>query len=289
MADKLFMEKKTIGYKIRLISLFEFDEKPLSKYAVITMFRIFNWVVVTLIVVANAADFCININDFLEVAYNLNYMVPFLMTELKSMAIYFQRSAFRRLIDDIHEPISFLKHSSVRGAFPLNETQSPTFELILGTQCYGLFIACVWTVVFDTTLLGFIRWLNVQLVILQANFRHCNDITTSRASLSVSQQNYNIIQAYQFLKVPEEQKEIRSFVPFTLKEANIETDSFILRFRTCVINHRRLIDNLKNCNDFFQLVMFGQIVSSVLLVCVGLFVLVMVSISSTQKKVNCYK
>ncbi|KAH0551945.1 hypothetical protein KQX54_003344 [Cotesia glomerata] len=99
-------------YLARLISLFEFDEKPLSKYAVITMFRIFNWVVVTLIVVANAADFCININDFLEVAYNLNYMVPFLMTELKSMAIYFQRSAFRRLIDDIHEPISFLKHSS---------------------------------------------------------------------------------------------------------------------------------------------------------------------------------
>lgn len=168
----------------------------------------------------------------------------------------------------------------IRGSFPFDVTQSPIFELILGSQCYGLFISCMWILVFDTSLLGFIRWINVQLIILQANYRHCNDTSTSRASFSVSQQNYNIIQAYQFLKVPEEQEEIRSFVPFTLEEANVTADSFLQRFRACVVHHRRLIDNLNDCNSLFTVVLFGQIFSSCILICVGLFVLVVVSISS---------
>ncbi|XP_074108813.1 uncharacterized protein LOC141533695 isoform X2 [Cotesia typhae] len=305
----------------RLLGLFEIDEKPLSKYLVVTLFRIFNWIVVTLIVVANVADFCINIDNFYEVSYNLGYILPFLMTEFKSAVIYRQQNKLRRLINDIHGPISLLKYSSdlgvltiirtaivfqnfdytifviasipvlglgilpiklflrtrefpIRGSFPFNVTQSPNFEIILGSQCYVLFIACIWILIFDTSLLGFIRWINVQLIILQANYRHCNDTSTSRASLSVSQQNYNIIQAYQFLKVPEEQEEIRSFVPFTPEEANVAADSFLLRFRACVVHHRRLIDNLNDCNSLFTVVLFGQIFSSCILICVGLFVLV---------------
>ncbi|CAD6233426.1 GSCOCT00007188001.3-RA-CDS, partial [Cotesia congregata] len=171
----------------------------------------------------------------------------------------------------------------IRGLFPFDVTQSPIFEIILGSQCYGLFIACVWTLVFDTSLLGLIRWINVQLIILQANYRHCDDITTSRASISVSQKNYNIIQAYQFLKVPDEQEEIRSFVPFTLEEANVAVDSFLLRFRACVIHHRRLIDNLNDCNSSFGFVLFGQVVTSVILICFGLFVLI---VSLHENKVN---
>ncbi|XP_044577320.1 uncharacterized protein LOC123260348 [Cotesia glomerata] len=207
---------------------------------VITLVRIFNWAVVMLTIVATAVDFFINIDNFQEVSYNLNYMFPLLMVEFKSVVIYLQQNKFRRLIDDIYEPISLLKYSS-----------------------------------------GFIRWINVQLIILQANFRHCDDITTSRASLSVSQQNYNIIQAYRFLKVPEEQEKIRSFVPFTLEEANVAADSFLLRFQTCVIHHRRLINNLNDCNSSFSFVLFGQILTSCILICVGLFTLAMVSISST--------
>ncbi|XP_044592723.1 odorant receptor 13a-like isoform X1 [Cotesia glomerata] len=307
-------------YLAKLLGLFEIDEEPLSKYVVVTLFRIFNWIIVTLITVANAADFCMNIDDFQKVSYSLNYMFPFLMTEFKSMAIYLQRDKFRRLINNIHAPILMLKYSSdlgvlttirsaitlqnfdysmfvgatiaivglgalpmktflrtrefpVRGSFPFDATQFPIFEIILISQCYVLLVACTWINIFDTPLLGFIRWINVQLIILQANYRHCDDLTTSRANFSVSQQNYNIIQAYQFLKVPEEQKEIRSFVPFTLEEANVPVDSFLLRFRTCVIHHRRLINNLNNCNSFFGFVLFGQILSSVLLFCVGLFTL----------------
>ncbi|CAD6245329.1 GSCOCT00013651001.3-RA-CDS [Cotesia congregata] len=287
---------------------------------VVTLVRIFNWAVVMLTIVASTADFCINIDDFQEVSYNLNYIFPLLITVFRSVVIYLKRNEFRRLINDIHMPISLLKYSSdlgvltiirtamvfqnfdytifvlssisvlclgilpiklflrtrefpIRGSYPFNATQSPIFEIILSSQCYGLLLASLWILIFDTSLLGFIRWINVQLMILQANFRHCNDMTTSRASLSVSQQNYSIIQAYQFLKVPEEQEEIQFFVPFTLEEANVPADSFLLRFQTCVIHHRRLIHNLNDCNSFLVFVMFGQILSSFLLICVGLFVL----------------
>ncbi|KAH0550378.1 hypothetical protein KQX54_019077 [Cotesia glomerata] len=99
-------------YLAKLLGLFEINEESLSKYMVITLVRIFNWAVVMLTIVATAVDFFINIDNFQEVSYNLNYMFPLLMVEFKSVVIYLQQNKFRRLIDDIYEPISLLKYSS---------------------------------------------------------------------------------------------------------------------------------------------------------------------------------
>ncbi|CAD6239256.1 GSCOCT00013868001.3-RA-CDS, partial [Cotesia congregata] len=317
-------------YLAKFLGLFEIDREPIIKYVVINLVRTFNWIVVAFIVVTNAADFCINIDHFQEVSYNLTFIFPFLIVEFKSMVIYLQRNEFRRLINDIHGPISLLKYSSdlgvltiirtailfqnviytiyvvgsifvvdlgllpikssihtrefpIRGSYPFEVTRSPIFEIILGSQCYGLLIGCVWTFIFDTSIIGITQWINVQLMVLQANFRHCNDTSTSRANFSVSQQNYNIIQNYQFLKVPEEQEKIQSFVPFTLEEANISADSFLLRFQTCVIHHQRLIKNLNDCNNAFGFVLFGQILINFILICVGLFTL---AVSLHENRVN---
>lgn len=166
----------------------------------------------------------------------------------------------------------------VRGEYPFNGTVSPNFEIIYGAQSYALLVACLWVLVFDTTLLGFIRWINVQLIILQANFRHCDDIATGRASFSMSDRNYEIIKGFSFFGVPEEQEEIRSFIPFTEEEANVEDDSFVIRFRSCVMHHRRLISHLNEFNDLFNVVLFGQILTSCTLTCVGMFQLVLVGI-----------
>ncbi|KAG8035105.1 hypothetical protein G9C98_001595 [Cotesia typhae] len=321
----IITHRSTLNCSLRLANffgLYDVDDKSLVKYIVFSIFRTFNWIVVSQMVAANIADFCINIDDILEVSYNLGFILALITTNFKAAAIYYQQNKFRQLIDEVHRPISLLKYSSdlgvltiirtglvfqrcdygayifsaastvgtnilpmklvlktrqlpVRGEYPFNGTVSPNFEIIYGAQSYALLVACLWVLVFDTTLLGFIRWINVQLIILQANFRHCDDIVTGRASFSMSDRNYEIIKSFSFFGVPEEQEEIRSFIPFTEEEANVEDDSFVIRFRSCVMHHRRLISHLNEFNDLFNVILFGQILTSCTLTCVGMFQLVL--------------
>ncbi|KAH0551943.1 hypothetical protein KQX54_003328 [Cotesia glomerata] len=111
----IISHRSTLDCSLRLANffgLYDVDNKSPVKYIVFSIFRMFNWIVVSQMLVANIADFFVNIDDLLEVSYNLGFIFALITTNFKVAAIYYQRTRFQKLIDDIHQPISLLKYSS---------------------------------------------------------------------------------------------------------------------------------------------------------------------------------
>ncbi|XP_057332875.1 odorant receptor 82a-like [Microplitis mediator] len=160
---------------------------------------------------------------------------------------------------------------AMRGYFPLNETASPIFEIIFFMQLWTVFINCVWVALFDLSLLGLIRWINVQIHILQYNYKNCDPSISKRDTLIMSNDTYLKIENYHFFKVPSKQFEINLFVPFKTSEMNIVDDSFILRFKTCMKHHQRIIKSIDNYNTIFSFVLCVQIITTNAVACFYLY------------------
>ncbi|XP_057336638.1 uncharacterized protein LOC130675141 isoform X2 [Microplitis mediator] len=159
----------------------------------------------------------------------------------------------------------------IRVVVPFDKEPDPIFEFVFVFELYGLFTECMWTVIYDPIIMGFIRWIDVQVIILRANYSHCNDLDIPRATFSMEEEEYRTIKNYKYFSVTPEQRKIRAFVPFSSEEANVQNDSFVKRFRLCVKHHRRLINLLDRFNSTYSVVLFAQISSDCLLTCIGLF------------------
>ncbi|XP_057332853.1 odorant receptor 82a-like [Microplitis mediator] len=159
----------------------------------------------------------------------------------------------------------------MRGYFPFNETISPAFQIVFFIQFWTILMNCVWVLLADLLLIGLIRWINVQLYILQNNYENCRLDISDRDNFSISQDNYTLIKNYNFFKVPEEQFRIRSFVAFQMDEINVKNDSFALRFKTCIKHHQRIIDSVNDYNNLFNSMLFVQIFNNQSVACLFLF------------------
>lgn len=82
-------------------------------------------------VAANIADFCINIDDILEVSYNLGFILALITTNFKAAAIYYQQNKFQQLIDEVHRPISLLKYSSGQLMFVKKKNKLDFFQIYI--------------------------------------------------------------------------------------------------------------------------------------------------------------
>ncbi|XP_044576109.1 uncharacterized protein LOC123259579 isoform X2 [Cotesia glomerata] len=145
---------------------------------------------------------------------------------------------------------------ALRGIFPYNTTVSPTYEIAFFMQFWTVFMSCLWILIIETSIIELIRWINVQLVVLQANFQHCQNWQMPRATFKMSKKNYDIIRNYKYFKVSDEQTLIQSYIPFNDDEANVEKDSFALRYKTCLKHYRRIIDNVNKYNELFSVLQF---------------------------------
>ncbi|XP_057332852.1 odorant receptor 82a-like [Microplitis mediator] len=159
----------------------------------------------------------------------------------------------------------------MRGYFPFNETISPAFQIVFLLQFWSVLINCAWALLVDLLLIGLIRWINVQLYVLQNNYENCRPDISDRDNFLISHDNYTLIKNYNFFKVPEEQFRIRSFVAFQMDEINVKNDSFTLRFKTCIKHHQRIIDSVNNYNDLFNSMLFVQIFNNQFVACLCLF------------------
>nr|WGO81743.1 olfactory receptor 64 [Microplitis mediator] len=302
----------------KIWGLIGLDNEPPGRYIAIVVFQIFNWVMTTILIILNTSDFIVNFDDLGEVSYNLGYIFPMTTGTIKAYTLLKHQKSIRKLLDDIHKPITKLKYSSDLGALttvrigltyqnmdfviftiacttvvltlvlplpiilktrqlpirvvvPFDKDPDPIFELVYLFELYGLFTECLWTIIFDPITMGFIRWIDVQLIILRANYRHCHDLDTPRATFSMEEQDYRTIKNYKYFNVTPEQRKIRAFVPFSPEEAYVENDSFVKRFKLCVKHHRRLINLIDRYNSTYSVVLFAQISSDCLLTCIGLF------------------
>ncbi|CAD6211803.1 GSCOCT00003840001.3-RA-CDS, partial [Cotesia congregata] len=164
---------------------------------------------------------------------------------------------------------------ALRGIFPYNITVSPTYEIAFFMQFWTVFMCCLWILILESSIIELIRWTNVQLVVLQANFEHCQDWQMPRASFNMSKKNYNTIRNYKYFKVSDEQTLIQSYIPFNDEEANVQKDSFALRFKTCLKHYRRIIDHVKKYNEFFSILQFFSVFITCSFVCFCLFQIVL--------------
>ncbi|XP_044577021.1 uncharacterized protein LOC123260129 [Cotesia glomerata] len=165
---------------------------------------------------------------------------------------------------------------ALRGIFPYNTTVSPTHEIVFFMQFWTVFINCLWILIIETSIIELIRWINVQLVVLQANFEHCQDWQMPRATFKMSKKNYDIIRNYKYFKVSDEQTLIQSYIPFNDDEVNIEKDSFDLRYKTCLKHYRRIIDNVNKYNELFSVLQFLTVFITCSFFCLCLFQIVVV-------------
>lgn len=165
---------------------------------------------------------------------------------------------------------------ALRGIFPYDTTVSPTYEIAFFMQFWTVFMSCLWILIIETSIIELIRWINVQLVVLQANFEHCQNWQMPRASFKMSKRNYDVIRNYRYFKVSDEQTLIQSFIPFNDNEANVEKDSFALRYKTCLKHYRRIINNVKEYNEFLSALQFFTVLITCSFVCLCLFQIVIV-------------
>ncbi|XP_008553332.3 uncharacterized protein LOC103575356 [Microplitis demolitor] len=173
----------------------------------------------------------------------------------------------------------------IRVVVPFDKEPDPIFQLVYLFELYGLCTECMWTVIYDPMVMGLIRWIVVQTIILEANYGHCNSLEIPRATFSMDEQEYRTIKNYKYLDVTSEQTKIHAFVPFSSKEAHVKNDSFVKRFTLCVKHHRRLLSLIDRFNSTYSVVLFAQISSDCLLTCIGLFQMAL----ALKKKRNIFR
>lgn len=166
----------------------------------------------------------------------------------------------------------------LRGVFPLNETVLPGYAVVFYIQSWTVMMCSLWILLIETSVIELIRWKNVQLIILQRNYENCCNWMEPRANFEMSDETYEKIKNYSYFKLKDEDFKINLFVPFKEDEVNVKNDSFILRYKTCLKHHRRIINNVYEYNDFFSVLQFFTVFITCLFVCLCLFQIVVVSI-----------
>ncbi|XP_057333976.1 odorant receptor 83a-like [Microplitis mediator] len=160
---------------------------------------------------------------------------------------------------------------ALRGYYFCNETVSPGYEIAFFLQLYTIFMCCLWVVIIDTTMLGLIRWINLQLYIIRFNYKNCNHHKIDRADFTMTREAYEVIKNYNYFKVTDDQSKIRLFIPFDMSEVNIKIDSFTIRFKLCIKHYQKLTKNINDFNEIFSSILFIQIFLVIFFTCLCLF------------------
>nr|WGO81787.1 olfactory receptor 113 [Microplitis mediator] len=159
----------------------------------------------------------------------------------------------------------------LRGVFPFNETVLPAYAGVFYIQSWMVAMCCLWILLIETSAIELIRWKNVQLVILQRNYENCCNWMEPRANFEMSDDTYERIKNFSYFKLKDEDLKINLFVPFDENEVNVKNDSFILRYKTCLKHHWRIINHVDEYNDFFSVLQFFTVFITCLFVCLCLF------------------
>ncbi|KAK0171676.1 hypothetical protein PV328_005098 [Microctonus aethiopoides] len=158
----------------------------------------------------------------------------------------------------------------IRAAYPFDTTISPMHEFAAVTQMFAVAYGLAAILLMDTIGLGFMRWINVQLIILTSNYQNCTSQYQNKNHLNTSGNNVELIKSdmssWMAMDGSQDLTEISTFVPFMDNEFDVE-NNFIQRFKKCVINHRRLIRIIDDINITFSGSMLMQLFASFTMIC----------------------
>ncbi|XP_034938016.1 uncharacterized protein [Chelonus insularis] len=134
----------------------------------------------------------------------------------------------------------------VRGEFPFDTTISPNHEYAIILQVFMIHVVFALIVLTDESIFSLIRWITIQLTILNMNYQKCN----------VS--NKSIIDGY------------------SSQEPIYENDdNFLFKLAICSNDHRYLIKLMSEWNSIFNTVMLTEISTNCFMICLTSVQLVM--------------
>ncbi|KAK0180857.1 hypothetical protein PV327_003194 [Microctonus hyperodae] len=161
----------------------------------------------------------------------------------------------------------------LRAAHPFDTTTYPMHQLAFIIQMYAVAYGLVTITLMDALALGFLRWINVQLIILTFDYQKCNltpnysHRNDSNSCLSSSKLVKNHTESWDLMNTISNSVRTSKFTScIKNKDENVE-NTFTLRFKRCVTNHRRLIAIINDVNDVFGTSLLMQVFASITMIC----------------------
>ncbi|KAK0180385.1 hypothetical protein PV327_006029 [Microctonus hyperodae] len=246
--------------------------------------------VVLLLITTIATDLVLNLNDLLIVTDNGCYLAGLSVILFKVYKFHIHHKRIQKLTEAIYKPFQNIQQSAdpgvitilksntfyenlgelpIRAAYPFDTTISPMHEFAAVTQMYAVAYGLVAILLMDTVGLGFMRWINVQLIILTSNYQNCTSQYQNKNHFNTSGSTSEIesdMAPWIAMGSNRDLTEISTFVPFMDNEFDVR-NNFIERFKKCVINHRRLIRIIDDINITFSASMLMQLFASFTMIC----------------------
>nr|AQN78445.1 olfactory receptor 43 [Meteorus pulchricornis] len=161
----------------------------------------------------------------------------------------------------------------MRAAYPIDITTPPTFQLAFVAQLYAVAYGVAAILLMDTIGLGFMRWINVQLIILSHNYRNCEPKSFqendghSNTFINSAQLLENRRKSKISMDINGDPKITSTIVLFPTSELDNVHKDFVSRFKQCVMNHQRLIGIVEDINNIFSTSMLMQLFASFTMIC----------------------
>ncbi|XP_057332866.1 odorant receptor 83a-like isoform X2 [Microplitis mediator] len=251
------------------------------------IYRIFNLVVFIFYLITVGADAVDNITDLAIVGYDGCFFFGPCAFIYKSYKYSVSQDKILKLADEIYKPIDELLQSSVflipretgvlpiRAIYPFDTTSSPNYELAILFQFYCVCYCMMMMLVFDSSAIGLMRWLTIQVMILTTNYKSCNNELIKRAKMVSPSESIKTYKNIIASKVTDEELEISNFIPFRVTESQEINDDFNWRFITCIKNHQRISKVVNNFNSTYSSIFLAQFAVSATIICLNGFVLIL--------------
>ncbi|KAK0091854.1 hypothetical protein PV326_002614 [Microctonus aethiopoides] len=275
---------------LRFCGIWHIDESSTHIYS--KSLNFFSSIIGTLMVLiltgTIAADLVLHSNDLLIVTDDGCYLAGLSVILFKIYKFHYHHQVIRKLTAAVHKPIDILRRISgilwialifivprnpgelpLRASHPFDTTTYPMHQLVFIIQMYAVAYGLITILLMDALAVGFLRWINVQLIILTFDYENCNysERNNSNSFLNSSKSVKNHTESWTLMSILRDPVRISKFTSCVKsKDENFE-NTFTLRLKRCVINHQRLIDVVNDVNDVFGTSMLMQVFASITMIC----------------------
>ncbi|KAH0548924.1 hypothetical protein KQX54_004346 [Cotesia glomerata] len=230
------------------------------------------------------ADALANVTDLTIFGYDGCFFFGTCMFVFKACKFSVLRKEITKLTDEVYGPIDILLQSSVprergvlpiRAVYPFDTTVSPNYELTIFYQFYCFAYCLTVILVLDSTVIGLMRWLTIQVLALTNNYKNCNSKLTKRAGLISPIEACKTFERIKVSKIADQETEIREFLAFEKQEIGDCNDNYVGRFKICIRHHQRIKKIVNDFNNTFSSFLLIQFATSSCIICLNGFMIIL--------------
>ncbi|XP_044580127.1 odorant receptor Or1-like isoform X2 [Cotesia glomerata] len=248
------------------------------------IYKYLNLIAYIFYLITVGADALTNVTDLTIFGCDGCFFFGTCMMVYKSYKFSVRQKEITKFTDEIYGPIDILLQSSVprekgllpiRAIYPFDTTVSPNYELTIFYQFYCVAYILMMAVTVDSTTIGLMRWLTIQVLALTNNYKNCDSKLTKRAGLISPDESYRTFAEINLLKIKDQENLICKFLAFEEQEIKDCNDNFTGRFKTCIRNYERIRKIVNNFNTTFSIFLLIQFATSLLIICLNGFMILL--------------